>query len=127
VLVRGERNGVVSDRDLILLPAGQRRRVAPAVEQIRGPGLFHPLEIRAVPRRRRRHRADHLHHPDPEPGGADTVYGDNPEVPTEAGNDTIDVKDGLTNDTVDCGPGADTVLFDEGDFVTNCENPNPQQ
>jgi Ca2+-binding RTX toxin-like protein len=59
--------------------------------------------------------------------GADTVYGDNPEVPTEAGNDTIDVKDGLTNDTVDCGPGADTVFFDEGDFVTNCENPNPQQ
>jgi hypothetical protein len=55
----------------------------------------------------------------------DTVYGDNPEVPAETGNDTIDVKDGL-KDTVDCGPGTDTVFFDEGDFVTNCENPNPQ-
>lgn len=59
--------------------------------------------------------------------GADTVYGDNPEVPTETGDDTIDVRDG-EKDTVDCGPGTDTVFFDEGiDSVTNtCENRNPQ-
>jgi Ca2+-binding RTX toxin-like protein len=53
--------------------------------------------------------------------GVDTVYGDNPGVPTETGDDEIDVKDGL-KDTVDCGPGTDTVFFDEGiDDVKNCE------
>jgi hypothetical protein len=58
--------------------------------------------------------------------GVDAVYGENPEVPVEAGNDTIKVNDGNPGDTVDCGPGdGDTVFFDEGDTVTNCENPNP--
>ena len=61
--------------------------------------------------------------------GADTVYGDNPEAPAETGDDFIDVKNDQTEDTVDCGPGNDTVLFDEGiDTVDpNCENRNPPQ
>ena len=37
--------------------------------------------------------------------GNDTVYGDDPSISTETGNDTINVKDGTAGDTVDCGPG----------------------
>ena len=59
---------------------------------------------------------------------ADTVYGDDPEAPAETGDDFIDVKNDQTKDTVDCGPGTDTVLFDEGiDTVANCEIRNPPQ
>ncbi len=63
--------------------------------------------------------------------GADTVYGDNPDLPVETGDDTIDVRDGQSEDTVDCGPGTDTVYYDvptatsPGDTVTNCERENP--
>jgi Ca2+-binding RTX toxin-like protein len=63
--------------------------------------------------------------------GVDTVYGDNPEVPAETGDDTIDVADGVAGDTVDCGPGTDTVYYDvptaisSGDTVTDCERKNP--
>jgi Ca2+-binding RTX toxin-like protein len=58
--------------------------------------------------------------------GVDTVYGDNPEVPAEKGDDEIDVRDGQ-EDTVDCGPGTDRVFFDESidDVSKNCENRNP--
>ena len=46
-------------------------------------------------------------------------------------DDTIDVADGdvVGGETVDCGPGTDTVYFDEGvDKVsTNCETQNPPQ
>ena len=38
--------------------------------------------------------------------------------------DYIDVQDGLSGDTVDCGDGNDTVFFDSGDTVLNCENKN---
>ena len=40
------------------------------------------------------------------------------------GDDYIDVQDGLSGDTVDCGDGNDTVFFDSGDTVLNCENQN---
>ena len=42
-------------------------------------------------------------------------------------DDTIDVADGDGGDTVDCGPGTDTVFFDEGldTVISNCENLNP--
>jgi Ca2+-binding RTX toxin-like protein len=44
--------------------------------------------------------------------GADKVYGDHPNFPAETGDDTIDVADGDPGDTVDCGPGTDTVDVD---------------
>jgi Ca2+-binding RTX toxin-like protein len=61
--------------------------------------------------------------------GDDTIYGDE-------GGDTIDVADGDAGDSVDCGPGTDTVEVDatipEGDatpvptdHVVNCETVNP--
>jgi Ca2+-binding RTX toxin-like protein len=66
--------------------------------------------------------------------GNDTVYGDNPEVPTETGDDKIDVKDGQPGDTVDCGPGTDTVYVDVNpvgtelsDTYNNCERVNPPE
>lgn len=39
--------------------------------------------------------------------------------------DTIDVADGDTNDTVDCGANddaVDTVKIDQGDITINCDN-----
>ncbi len=51
---------------------------------------------------------------------ADVIFGDR-------GNDQISVKDGDDQDRVDCGPGNnDTVLFDKGDTVENCEVKNPK-
>ena len=54
------------------------------------------------------------------------------EIVSKNGNDNIsggdgdyiDVQDGLSGDTVDCGDGNDTVFFDSGDTVLNCENKN---
>jgi hypothetical protein len=49
------------------------------------------------------------------PAGKDTVKGGR-------GNDDIYAKDGV-KDTIDCGPGVDSVVFDKTlDVVTNCEN-----
>jgi Ca2+-binding RTX toxin-like protein len=45
--------------------------------------------------------------------GTDGLYGGD-------GNDTIDARDGVA-DTVDCGPGSDTVSRDSVDVVTGCE------
>jgi Ca2+-binding RTX toxin-like protein len=45
--------------------------------------------------------------------GTDGLYGG-------PGNDVINSKDGQV-DTVDCGPGVDTVIADRVDIVTNCE------
>ena len=47
-------------------------------------------------------------------GGADLVRGGD-------GDDTITVRDGVA-DTVDCGPGTDTVTADRADVLTGCEN-----
>jgi Ca2+-binding RTX toxin-like protein len=69
--------------------------------------------------------------------GLDTVYGDHPNFSTETGDDTIDVADGVEDpgDTVDCGPGDDTVYADEdpsGNMalvdqvnLDTCEHVNP--
>jgi len=73
-------------------------------------------------------------------GGDDTING-NPAansivslngistVSSGGGNDVVNVFDGAPGDTVDCGgilvPDNDTVYFDVGDTVTNCENLNP--
>lgn len=46
-------------------------------------------------------------------GGADTVS-------LGIGNDTADTRDG-SSDTVRCGPGADTVMADQFDELTDCE------
>ena len=45
-------------------------------------------------------------------GGIDTVSGDAAGLSTLTGNDIIDVADGDAGDTVDCGPGTDTVDVD---------------
>lgn len=56
-------------------------------------------------------------------GGADNIS-------SGGGNDFIDVVDGASDDVVNCGgiifPDNDTVRFDTGDTVTNCENLQPQ-
>jgi hypothetical protein len=38
-----------------------------------------------------------------------------------AGNDTIQAKDGA-RDTIDCGPGKDSVAADKTDVVKRCES-----
>jgi hypothetical protein len=48
-------------------------------------------------------------------GAADTILGGD-------GADTIDARDGVV-DSVDCGPGADTVQADAIDVLTNCDLP----
>ncbi len=45
-------------------------------------------------------------------GGVDKVSGDAPGLSTLTGDDTIHVEDGDPGDTVDCGPGNDTVYVD---------------
>jgi Ca2+-binding RTX toxin-like protein len=45
--------------------------------------------------------------------GRDRIFG-------RAGNDTIDASD-RDHDTVDCGPGRDTVIVRRGDKLTGCE------
>jgi hypothetical protein len=45
--------------------------------------------------------------------GRDTVFGG-------SGSDTIRARDG-ERDTIDCGPGNDTVVADKADFVKGCE------
>jgi Ca2+-binding RTX toxin-like protein len=67
-------------------------------------------------------------------GGGDTII-DNldtvPDIDTingGKGNDIIDVREGDLNDeqdTVDCGPGTDTIFFDATDLRANCEIFNP--
>lgn len=48
-------------------------------------------------------------------GDTDKVYG-------QSGNDFINVADGDSKDSVDCGSGRDTVKFDKGDNIaSNCE------
>jgi Ca2+-binding RTX toxin-like protein len=47
-------------------------------------------------------------------GGADLVRGGD-------GDDTITVRDGVA-DSVECGPGTDTVVADRSDALTGCEN-----
>jgi Ca2+-binding RTX toxin-like protein len=51
-------------------------------------------------------------------------------ITAAGGDDLIDVQDGAGDDTVDCGEDTgdtdnDTVYFDEGDVITNCEQQNP--
>ena len=42
------------------------------------------------------------------------------------GNNYIVVQEGVGGDPVECGPGTDTVLFDDGDVISpNCERQNP--
>jgi Ca2+-binding RTX toxin-like protein len=55
-------------------------------------------------------------------GGNDSIVGGSAEdrVEGDEGDDTIDTRDGVY-DSVDCGPGADTVYADLGDSTTNCE------
>ncbi len=65
----------------------------------------------------------------------DIFDGEGRETDTDAitaagGNDLIDVQDGAGGDTVDCGEDVgdadnDTVYFDDGDVLTNCEQQNP--
>jgi Ca2+-binding RTX toxin-like protein len=44
------------------------------------------------------------------------------------GNNYIVVQEGVGGDTVECGPGTDTVLFDDGDVISpNCERRNPRR
>jgi Ca2+-binding RTX toxin-like protein len=68
-------------------------------------------------------------------GGIDKVSGDAPGLATLTGDDTIDVADGDPGDTVDCGPGTDTVDVDaisgpsgtiriDTDIKENCETVN---
>jgi RTX calcium-binding nonapeptide repeat (4 copies) len=74
--------------------------------------------------------------------GEDTIVGNvaaneissepgNDTISAAAGDDRIDVKDGVGDDEVDCGEdGAgvtdnDTVSFDDGDTVTDCETLKP--
>jgi Ca2+-binding RTX toxin-like protein len=54
--------------------------------------------------------------------GNDTITGSPQEdrVEGEEGDDTIDTRDGRY-DSVDCGPGNDTLLADPGDGASNCE------
>jgi hypothetical protein len=42
-------------------------------------------------------------------------------ISTLGGNDTVDVADGEV-DTLDCGPGVDTVVADRADMLRHCEN-----
>ncbi|HEX2196758.1 MAG TPA: calcium-binding protein [Actinomycetota bacterium] len=68
-------------------------------------------------------------------GGYDFIQAVDPEgfaiIFGDEGDDVIDVRDAIyprdgAGDTVDCGAGdADSVRFDEGDTVTNCEILNP--
>ena len=47
--------------------------------------------------------------------GLDTIYG-------RAGDDVIDVQNGVPDDAVDCGAGHDAVRADPGDSIaTSCE------
>jgi Ca2+-binding RTX toxin-like protein len=67
--------------------------------------------------------------------GADTIVGGGNRLDTISGgdgDDVVDVTNGSTGDTVDCGGGHDTVYADPWDIVTNCEHvqagpmpPNP--
>ena len=41
---------------------------------------------------------------------------------TDAGNDTIQIRNGVADRNVDCGQGTDTAIIDPGDAVTNCES-----
>ncbi len=84
---------------------------------------------------------------DPVAGGANN---DNDTVQGGGGNDVIDVQEGTTPDTdtvfggrgddlifaqetdftldsVDCGPGRDTVFADPNDLLTGCERVNPKK
>lgn len=76
-------------------------------------------------------------------GGSDAVYGDDGAdsidagagddkidgglgsdgIDASAGNDTISVADGI-GDSVECGPGEDTVDADQFDQLANCEHVN---
>ena len=67
--------------------------------------------------------------------GMDTVSGDSPGLSNLTGNDTIDVADGDSGDTVDCGPGTDVMDVDassgpdgtvrlDTDIKDNCETVN---
>jgi Ca2+-binding RTX toxin-like protein len=55
-------------------------------------------------------------------GGNDVIVGGSADdrVEGEEGDDVIDTRDGVY-DSVDCGPGTDTVYADLGDATTNCE------
>ena len=55
-------------------------------------------------------------------GGNDTITGTPQEDRVEGneGDDTIDTRDGRF-DSIDCGPGTDTLLADPGDSQTGCE------
>jgi len=55
-------------------------------------------------------------------GGNDTLKGspDEDRIEGNEGDDTIDSRDGRY-DSIDCGPGNDTVLADPDDGVSNCE------
>ena len=55
-------------------------------------------------------------------GGNDSITGGTGEDRIEGneGDDTIDSRDGRY-DSIDCGPGNDTLLADPGDGATNCE------
>lgn len=64
----------------------------------------------------------------------DAVVGDDKARPEEAGPDTIKVNDGDFSDSVDCGPGEDTVSFDQkktkdkvqkDSIDASCENLTP--
>ena len=50
------------------------------------------------------------------PGGGVDIVNAGP------GDDQLDTRDGLA-ESIDCGDGADTILFDEADVLTNCEVP----
>ncbi len=54
--------------------------------------------------------------------GNDFIFagGAQDRVEGEEGDDTIDVRDG-DNDSIDCGPGNDTVYGDPGDVTQGCE------
>ena len=54
--------------------------------------------------------------------GNDTLKGSPQEdrIEGDEGDDTIDSRDGVY-DSIDCGPGTDTLLADPGDSATNCE------
>lgn len=59
--------------------------------------------------------------------GTDSAYGDDPTDPTLTGSDTLDMRDGAADGTVNCGPAEDLVKLDgspaaPSESATGCEN-----
>ena len=70
----------------------------------------------------RQDRRQRPRRPPPAAAGNDTIIGGTAEDRLEGneGDDTIDSRDGRY-DSIDCGPGNDTLLADPGDGAENCE------